>query len=377
MIYLDHAASSPMRPSALDAYAAAAREPGNAASAHTAGRRAAARVEAARKQVAALIGRTPGEVVFTAGGTEADNLAVLGAAAALEAAGRPRRALRSAIEHSAVRGPFEALVERGWEVGVLPVDADGLLAPATLAAALPGASLVSVMAVNNEMGAVQDLAALAALVRGAGAVFHVDAVQGAAWLAAIDADLVAISAHKLGGPQGVGALFVRRGTPLLPVLRGGAHERGRRPGTLAVAAIAGFGAAAAEALGEREAEAARLCALRDALASRVLAEVSGAHRLGRVVAPHILAFAFPGVVGEALVEQLDLAGVCASTGAACTVLGTESSPVLPALGLDEASVQGSLRLSLGWSTTAAEVAEAAAIVAATAARLATMKPMAT
>ena len=377
MIYLDHAASSPIRPSALEAYVAAAREPGNAASPHLAGRRAAARVEAARKQVAALLGRPSAEVVFTSGGTEADNLAILGAAAALEAAGRPRKAVRSAIEHAAVRGPFEALAARGWEVAVAPVGPDGRVAPEALAERLPGASLVSVMAVNNEMGAAQDLPALAALVRAAGAVFHVDAVQGAAYLAEVDADLVAVSAHKLGGPQGVGALYVRKGTPLVPLLRGGAHERGRRPGTLPVAAIAGFGAAAAEALAGREAEVARLRALRAAIADRVLAEVPGARVLGGEVAPHVLALVFPGVVGEALVEQLDLAGVCASTGAACTILGTEASPVLPALGLDEASVQGSLRLSLGWSTTAAEAAEAGAIVAATAARLRSMKPMAT
>ena len=376
MLYMDHAASSPLRPAALAAYVAAAADPGNSASTHAAGRRASGRVEAARKHVAALFGRRAGEVVFTSGGTEGDNLAILGAAQALEAAGRPRRALRSAIEHAAVRGPFAALAARGWEVEVLPVDDQGLLAPETLATAVAGASLVSVMAVNNEMGAMQPLAALAPIVRGAGAVFHVDAVQGAAWLEAVEADLVSITAHKLGGPQGVGALFVRPGTPLMPLMRGGPHERGRRPGTLPVAAIAGFGAAAAEVLAGRAQEAGRLRGLRARLAALILEAVPGARVLGREVAPHVLAIVFPGVVGDALVEQLDLAGLCASTGAACSTLGTEASPVLRALGLEEASVQGSLRLSLGWSTTAQEVEAAGRLVAEVAGRLAAMKPMA-
>lgn len=382
MIYLDHAASSPLRPTARDAWLAAAAEPGNAASPHAAGRRALARVEAARRQIAAFAGTQPRAVVFTSGGTEANNLAIFGAAGALEAAGRPRRAVLSAIEHASVRAPFEALEARGWEVLRAPVDADGLVDVEALAALLaPGAGLVSVMAVNNEMGAEQPFDAVARLARDAGAVFHVDAVQDAEQLRRPQAlyDLASLSAHKLGGPQGIGALIVRPGLQLAPQLLGGPHEKGRRAGTLAVPAIAAFGAAAAEVLAGGLAERNRLQALRHGLAERILAAVPQTRVLGRfgAVAPHILALAFPGVVGEALVEQLDLQGVCASTGAACTVLGTEASPVLPALGLDEASIQGSLRLSLGWSTTAEEVAEAAAIVAATATRLLSMKPMAT
>lgn len=375
-IYLDHAASAPLRPEARAAWLAASETPGNPASLHGPGRRAAARVETARKQVATLVGRPTRDVRFTAGGTEANNLAILGRALAIERAGGPRRALRSAIEHASVRGPFEALAARGWDVSLVPVDGDGVLELAALEAALlTPTSLVSVMAVNNEMGARQPLAEVLRLAQTAGATLHVDAVQ-AAGQAPADVDLVTMSAHKLGGPVGIGALLVAPGVTLTPLLHGGAHERGLRPGTLPTAAIAAFGAAAQASGGEME--AARLRALRAHLADLILAGVPGARMLGRpdALAPHVLALVLPGVVGEALVEQLDLAGVAASTGAACTVLGTDPSPVLPALGLDEASVQGSLRLSLGWSTTAEEVERAGAIVAEIAHRLQTMRPMA-
>jgi len=311
-------------------------------------------------------------VRFTSGGTEANNLAILGRAAAIEAAGGPRRALRSAVEHASVRGPFEALAARGWAIELLPVDADGVLDLDALAQALARpAGLLSVMAVNNEMGAVQPLADVLTWAREAGATLHVDAVQ-AAGRAPLEADLVSLSAHKLGGPVGVGALLVGAGVELMPLMYGGGHERGLRPGTVATALIAAFGAAA------HAHDQAGYAKLRARLAELILAGVPGARLLGRAdaVAAHILGLVIPGVVGEALVEQLDLAGVAASTGAACTVLGTDPSPVLPALGLDEASVQGSLRLSLGWSTSADEIERAGRIVADVAHRLATMPPLA-
>jgi cysteine desulfurase len=380
MIYLDHAASSPLRPCAREAWLAAVAEPGNPASRHAWGRRAAARVARAREAVAALVACEPPGVVFTATGTEANNLAILGAAGALEAQGAPRRALCSAIEHSCVRGPMAVLADRGWEVFTIGVDGAGRLDEAALQRALgTGVSLASVMAVNNEMGVVQDLARLGGQIRAAGALLHVDAVQA---LGVLDpspwqADMVSASAHKLGGPQGVGALGLRRGHKLQPVLRGGPHEGGLRPGTLAAAAIAAFGAAAREALEARSREAARLAALRVELAGAIC-RVPGARVLGDAgcSAPHILGAVLPGATGEALVEQLDLAGVAASTGAACTVLGTPGSPVLRALGLPEADVQGSVRLSLGWSTTSDEVRAAAEVIAEVLTRLAVMKPMA-
>lgn len=382
MLYLDHAASSPLRPAAREAWLAAVAEPGNPASRHAFGRRAEARVARARKAVAALMGCTPAQLVFTATGTEANNLAILGAAAQLEAQGRPCRSLHTAIEHACVRGPHAALAARGWEVEVLPVDGAGRVERDALGRALArGPSLVSIMAVNNEMGAVQDLASLGADVRAAGAWLHVDAVQALGVLdpSPWDADLISVSAHKLGGPQGVGALAIRRDVKLAPVLRGAPQEAGRRPGTLAVGAIAAFGAAAEEALATRAAEAERLAALRDRLEAAILAAVPAARVLGEAPwrAPHLTSVVFAGVTGEALVEQLDLAGLAASTGAACTVLGTPGSPVLRALGLPEAEVQGSLRLSLGWSTTEAEVLEAAATVAQVARALMERKPLLT
>ncbi|MEB3328857.1 MAG: cysteine desulfurase family protein [Candidatus Sericytochromatia bacterium] len=379
MVYLDHAASSPLRDSAREAWLAAVEAPGNPASRHAWGRRAAARVVQAREAVAALLGCEPAGLVFTATGTEANNLAILGAAGVLEAQGAPRRALCSAIEHSCVRGPMAVLVGRGWEVHTIGVDGVGRLDEAALKEALDrGISLASVMAVNNEMGVIQDLERLGGQIRATGALLHVDAVQALGVLepAPWQADMLTASAHKIGGPQGIGALGLRRGLKLQPVLWGGPHEAGRRPGTLATAAIAAFGAAAAEALAGRAREAERLADLR-ALLTGALGSVPGLTVLGRVghSAPHILGAVLPGVTGEAMVEHLDLAGVAASTGAACTLLGTPGSPVLRALGLPEAAVQGSLRLSFGWSTSSDEVRLAARLVVDVLKRLAGMKPM--
>jgi cysteine desulfurase len=377
MIYLDHAATTPLRPVARDAWLKATSEPGNAASLHAGGQRAEKRLEAARKQVAAVCGCAPSEVVFTSGGTESNNLAVLGAARRSER----RHIVVSAIEHKSVLAPVAALEAEGFRVTRVPVDGDGVVRMEALAEALADApALVSVMEVNNELGSVQEVRAIARMAHEAGALMHVDAVQAAAYMSLLDlgADLVSLSAHKLGGPMGVGALVVRRGTPLATLQHGGGHERGLRAGTVNVAGVVAFGAAVAEALAHREAEAARLAVLRDTLRARVTAGLPEARALGRVeaLAPHIVAFVVPGLDGESLVTQLDLAGLATSSGAACSALGTDPSHVLPELGLDMAQVNGSVRLSLGWTTTEAEVDEAATTVVQVARQLIDMKPMA-
>lgn len=375
MPYLDYAASAPLRPACKEAWLAASEAVGNAASPHAHGQAAARRVERARRQVAAIAGAGPREVTFTSGGTESDNLALFG----VLLRGEKRHLVVSAIEHKAVLAAAVALEKRGYEVSVLPVGDDGVVRVAALEGLLRAdTALVSVMAVNNETGVVQPVAAIAERAHAAGALMHTDAVQAAGYLPldGLGADLVSVSAHKLGGPQGVGALISR--VPLAPQQLGGAHERGRRAGTLNVAGIAAFGVACELALAERDAEASRVAALRDRLRERVLAAVPGGRAVGRpeALAPHILALVMPGLVGESLVLQLDLAGVSASTGAACSAIESEPSHVLSAMGLSEAEVAGSLRLSLGWASTEAEVDEAARAIADTANRLLHLRPMA-
>lgn len=376
MPYMDYAATAPMRPAAREAWLEAAATAGNPASLHDAGRRAEARVEAARKRVATLVGRSPREVLFTSGGTEADNMALFG----LLRRSAKRHLIVSAIEHKAVLAPAAALEKEGVRVTRLPVGPDGLVSLEALDRALDDeTALVSIMLVNNEMGSVQPLEAIAELTRRAGALLHTDAAQaGCLPLHELPADMISLSAHKLGGPIGTGALIVRPGVPLQPLLYGGGHERGLRPGTVDAPGVAAFGAAAEMVLAEGRAEADRLRALRDRLRETVLAGVPGAIALGRpeTTAPQIVAFAFAGLDGESLVTQLDLAGVAASSGAACTAIGSEPSHVLPELGLSAAEVNGSLRLSLGWATSEAEVLEAARTVVEVASRMLKARPMA-
>lgn len=376
MVYLDYAANAPMRPQALEAYVLAAQASANSASLHTPGQQAARRVEAARKRVAAFVGRLPSEVVFTSGGTEANAMAILGACRAQER----RQLVVSAIEHKSVLAAAEALAREGFTLTKVPVGGDGVVDVAALAAAIgPETALVSVMAVNNETGARQPLAAIAEAVHAAGALLHVDAVQaGYEDLSGIPADLLSLSAHKLGGPLGVGALVVRKGVKLLPLVYGGGHERGVRAGTLNVPGIVAFGVAAEEAAASRQAEVARLGALREQLRSRLLAGVPGARVIGRPDAssPQILALAFAGLDGESLVTQLDLAGVAAGSGAACSALAGDPSHVLVELGLSMAEVNGSLRLSLGWATTESDIDEAAATVVRVVNAMLTTRPMA-
>jgi cysteine desulfurase len=369
-IYLDHNATTPVDPRVLDAMLPFLRDDfGNPSSLHWFGQRARGAVEEARARVAALVGAEPAEIVFTSGGSESDNAALRGAKP------KPPRAgvVCSAIEHHAVLNTAKAMREEGRPVGIARVGEGGVLDLDDLAAKVDDrTAVVSVMLANNETGVVQPVAEAARLARGRGALVHCDAVQAASKLPidvrALDVDLLTLSAHKVYGPKGVGCLYVRRGTPMAPLVRGGAQERNRRAGTENVAGLVGFGVAAALAREGLESEALRVAALRDRLEERLLA-IPGARRNGdgpRV--PNTTNASFEGVDAEALLIALDLEGVAASTGAACAAGGLEPSHVLRAMGLPPERVQSSLRLSLGRSTTEADVDRAAGIIASVVAR---------
>jgi cysteine desulfurase len=363
-VYLDHAAGGPLHPVAREAMMPWLTDRfGNPSGSHQVARAAREAIDTARDAIGELVGVEGGCVVFTSGGTESDNLAVLGAAGA-----RPGSVVVSAVEHPAV---IEAAIATGREVRVAPVDRDGVVDPDGLRSMLDdGVALVSVQTVNHETGVIQPLNEIMRIVRRRAprAMFHTDAVQAAAWLdlrnLTAEADLVSISSHKLGGPQGAGALVVRRDAVVRPLLHGGGQEREMRSGTQNVAAIVGFAAAAAAAAEDRAAVCARAGALRNELAGRIsegLPETvetsAGADRV-----PGHLHVRFPGAESEALLVLLDERGVCASAGAACASGALEPSPVLMAMGVDKDEALCSLRLTLGYTTTADEVDTAAAAV---------------
>ena len=371
-IYLDHNATTPLDPRVLDAMLPVLREGfGNPSSLHWYGQQARARLDEARAEVARLVGATPSEIVFTAGGTEADNMALRGAAGAARE-GR-RAVVISAIEHHAVLNTAKALAAEGWTVETARAGEDGAVDLDDLRAKVDErTAVVAVMLANNETGIVQPSAEAARIARAAGALYHCDAVQAAGKVPidvrALDADTLALSAHKFYGPKGVGSLYVKRGTKLAAWVRGGSQERNRRAGTENVAGIAGMGRAAALAVADLAAEGPRLCALRDALETRLLA-VPGARRNGEGVrVPNTANVSFEGIEAESLLMALDLAGIAISTGAACAAGAVEPSHVLRGMGLPAERVQGSIRLSLGRSTTAEEVDRAAAAVEAAVAK---------
>jgi cysteine desulfurase len=367
-IYLDHNATTPLDPGALEAMVAILRDGfGNPSSLHWFGQRARAAVEEARAEVASLVGAAPAEIVFTGSGTEADNLALRGVAGK---AREPRRKIVcTAIEHHAVLRTLTALGEEGWPVETVQVTASGLVDLDDLATRVDDrTALLSIILANNETGVLQPVAEAARLAHERGALVHCDAVQAAGKVAVdvavLDVDLLSVSAHKFHGPKGVGALYVRRGTPMEPILRGGAQERNRRAGTENVAGIAGMGRAAAGARASLEIESHRLTALRDRLEAMLL-RIAGTRRNGdgpRV--PNTTNLSFEGADAEGLVMALDLLGIAVSTGAACAAGGTQPSHVLAAMGLPPERVQASLRFSLGRATTAADVDRTAAAVAA-------------
>ncbi|WP_432493835.1 cysteine desulfurase family protein [Kineococcus gypseus] len=369
--YLDHASTTPLRPEARLALAEAGALTGNPSSLHSSGRRTRAAVEESREALAAALGARPGEVVWTSGGTEADNLALKGLYwARRDADPRRRRVLVGAAEHHAVLDCAQWLGEHeGADVRLLPVDALGRADLDALREELADGgdevALVSLMWANNEVGTVQPVAAAAELAHAAGVPLHTDAVQAAGHLpvdfAASGADALSLSAHKFGGPVGAGALLLRRGTPLVPLLHGGGQELGVRSGTLDAPAARATAAALGAALAAAPGEALRTAALRDRLVAGLLEAVPGVQLRGDPVldAAHRLPgnahVTVAGCEGDSLLYLLDAAGVECSTGSACQAGVPRPSHVLLAMGLDEREAAGALRFSLGWSSTAADV----------------------
>ena len=360
-IYLDHNASTPVRPEVLEAmlpYFAA--QYGNASSVHAFGQEAKGAMEEARARVAALVNATPGEIVFTSGGTESDNMGVLGAARALAAKGR--HVVVSAIEHDAVRHASDALEAEGFTVTRVDAAPNGRVDPAAVAVALrPDTVLVSVMAANNETGVIQPSAEIGAECAARGIAYHVDAVQAAGKIPidapAWQATYLTITAHKFYGPKGAGALYVKRGQKLSPLQFGGEHERGRRAGTENVPAIVGLGVAADLARQELPTVPPRLAALRDRLEAGLLSRVTKVVVHG-AAAPRVCNtshLSFVGAEGEHLILTLDMKGIACSSGSACKAGSSHPSHVLLSMGVPSAVAQTAVRLSLGRATTDADV----------------------
>jgi cysteine desulfurase len=364
-IYLDYAATAPVLPEvAARMGEVLSMRLGNPSSSHASGHAALQLIDAARAQVAALLGAEAADIVFTSGATESNNLAITGTARAQLARSGKSHVVTLATEHKSVLEPVRALAGAGIAVTVLRPDAEGVLQPAALAAALrPETGLVSLLHVNNETGTAQDLTALASVCAQHGVPLHIDAVQSAGKLPLrVDGlALLSISAHKLAGPQGIGALYVapeHRGR-LLPQMLGSSHVRGLRAGTLATHQIVGFGLACELAAARHHNESARLVSLRERL-WQGLADLPGVLRNGRPGAPHILNLSFPGVEGESLYQGLPQ--LCLATGSACNSRSGEPSFVLRALGRDTEAAQSSLRFSLGHGTTAGDIDTAIAAV---------------
>ena len=370
-VYFDYNATTPLAPEVLDAVAFATRDLfGNASSVHHFGQQAKAGLDQARSALALLIGSEASELVYTSGGTEADNFAVRGAAEALEATGR-RHLIASAIEHEAVLNTFKALARRGLRTSLVPVDQTGVVDPGRLRELMTReTALVSVMHANNEIGTLQPIAELAAIAHEFGALMHTDAVQSVGKVPvdvrALGVDLLSLSAHKFNGPKGVGVLWVKRGTRMQQILTGGKQERSRRAGTENVPAVVGMGVAARLATQKLEAEASRVGRLRDRLEEAVLTTVSGTavngDRARRV--PNTTNISFDRVEAESLLIALDLEGIAVSTGSACSSGTLEPSHVIRAMGFSAHRAQNSLRFSLGLFSTEEEVDRVASVLPA-------------
>lgn len=363
LLYLDHAATTPVDPEVVEAMLPYFSTTfGNPSSMHRTGRSALEALDTARETVAAVLGANRKEIIFTGGGSEADNLAIKGVAQAQRQAGKGAHIITSSIEHHAVLHAVEALEAEGFETTILPVDSAGLVNPNELQAALrPDTVLVSIMYANNEIGTVQPLAELGAICRAAGVPFHTDAVQAPGALPldvnALNVDLLTLAAHKFYGPKGVGVLYARRGVPLAPQINGGGQERRRRAGTENVALIVGMARALQLAEERRESYVQHCTVLRDRLIGQVLESVpftslngDPARRL-----PNNANIAFEFLEGESLLLLLDQHGIAASSGSACTSGALEASHVLMALGVPHERAIGSVRFTLGKSTTADDI----------------------
>jgi cysteine desulfurase len=366
-IYMDHAATTPVRPEVMEAMLPYFFEKfGNPSSLYALAQESRNAVDEAREKVARVLGCRDSEVVFTSGGTESNNAAIKGVAAAVRGTGK--HVVTTAIEHHAVIHPCEQLEQEGYSVTYLPVDSYGFVNPAAVASAITGDTfLVSVMMANNEVGTVQDIAAISKQVRKRArefertVVFHTDAVQGAGKLplnvGTLGVDLMSLSAHKVYGPKGVGVLYVRKGTPIEPLLAGGGQERQRRSGTENVPGIVGAGVAFELAEAERDEFNEKCTRLRDMVIAGITERLPDARLNGHPTKrlSNNVNFSFPGVEGEPVLVALDLDGICASSGSACSSASVEPSHVLIALGLDADLAVGSVRLTLGKDSTEEEV----------------------
>lgn len=353
LVYLDHNATTPLLPEAL-----AAMQPylksafGNPSSYHRLGRQAKIAVEHARKKLAGMLGALPHEIIFTCSGTEADNLALRGVAHALQDKGR--HIVTSSIEHHAVLKTCTSLERDGRQVTYLPVDAHGIVDPEDVRRHIrPDTILITVMYANNETGVIQPIPEIGAIARSFGVLFHTDAVQAFGKvpldIRAIPVDLLSVSSHKIYGPKGAGALFVKDGVRLAPLMTGGNHEHNMRAGTENVPAIVGFAAAAAQIVASLPAESKRMASLRDYFEKRIQESIPGVKINGKNAprVPNTSSISFPSIESESILLHLDLLGICASAGSACTTGSTEPSHVLQAMGLPAEDAQGTVRFSLG------------------------------
>ena len=368
-IYLDYAATSPVRPEVLEEMLPFFTERfGNASGVYATGRDARQAIEKARRQVADAVGAEPAEICFTSGGSESDSMALLGTARALR--GKGRHIITTQIEHHAVLNACGWLEKEGWQVTYLPVDRDGTVRAEDVRQAIrPDTVLISVMTANNEIGTIEPVADIGDVARDAGVVFHTDAVQAAGAVPldvrSAGCDLLSLSAHKFYGPKGIGALYIRKGTRIENIIFGGAQERGLRAGTENTACIAGMGKAIEIAVQDMENHSRHNRNLRDRMIREILERVPGssvngsmAHRLD-----NNCHFSFSGIDGEALLLRLDLAGIAASGGSACTSGSREPSHVLKAIGLDEDHMNGSIRFTVGRENTEEEIDRAVSITA--------------
>jgi cysteine desulfurase len=379
-IYLDHNAGAPMRTEAAAAISRLLQDAGgNPSSVHRAGQRSRRMLEAARVQVAAVVGAEPRQVVFTSGGTESNNLAIFGA---ITAASRRRKIISSTIEHSSILAPLVELERRGFDVVRVAPDSDGRIDPARVIAALDSeTALVTLGLANSEVGTIQELAPLPSACKESGALFHVDAAQAVGRVPvgvnALGCDLMTLSGHKLGAPAGIGALYIRDYTKFAPTIFGGPHENGMRAGTPNLLGAVAFGAAANASMDTMSADSARISSLTALLLARLRDAIPGLRLNGPVAGrlPNTINLTFPGVLGESMLIALDLEGIEVSMGSACAAGAVEPSHVLRAMGRSVADARSSLRISLGWSNTAEEIDAVAAIIPAVWRRVAAAEPL--
>jgi cysteine desulfurase len=378
MIYLDHNAGGPLRVEAAAALSRLlAHSGGNPSSVHRSGQRSRRMLEAARAQVAAIVGADARRIVFTSGGTESNNLAIFGAITA----SRRRKIISSEIEHSSILAPLGELERRGFEIVRIAPDADGRIDPARVLDVLDTeTALVTLGLANSEVGTIQDLAPLAARCTRIGALLHIDAAQAVGRIpvnvASLNCDLMTLSGHKLGAPAGIGALFVRDSARIAPTVFGGPHESGMRAGTPNLPGAVAFGAAVEAAMNARAGESDRINSLAASLLTHLRDAIPGLRLNGPLVGrlPNTINLTFPGVLGESMLIALDLEGVEVSMGSACAAGAVEPSHVLRAMGRSVAEARSSLRISLGWSNTTAEIDAVASIIPTVWRRVADAEP---